>query len=101
MTSKYLCGKKKTIEARIGADLKRDVCMKGRAAELQNLESGTDDIADVGEWLGGDIKMPTDLREQKEAQNFGLGSLPGVCASLLQRSLAKIPLSQVTLRTFK
>ena len=42
--------------------------MKGRAAELQNLESGTGDIADVGEWLVGNIKMPTNLREQKEEQ---------------------------------
>jgi len=49
---------RKNIEAKNWANLKKDVCMMGRADELQRLESGVGDAEDVGEWLDGDLKVP-------------------------------------------
>jgi len=59
---------RKHIAAKNWAALKQDSCMKGFEQELSNLESGSSDPADVGEWLDGDLKAPTVATPNKKGK---------------------------------
>jgi len=69
---------RKQIEAKNWADLKQDVCMAGHSEELQSLQSGKGDVADVGEWLDGDLKVPVALHAQKKEKAAICTKLPSM-----------------------
>jgi len=59
---------RKHIQAKNWDALEKDVCMEGHGEELDALQKGTGDVADVGEWLDGDLQVPAELRAHETEQ---------------------------------